>query len=424
MKAVLSNRIFLQVKDTRRLEKLKEELTYRIPSTFDPEQVQVIRNFSMVRNDIISMPSGRVDLIPEEYEIVDKRVLVPADFPQFKFTLRESQQAIYDDIDDSCIINAKPSWGKTFAGLAIAGKLGQKTLVVVHTVPLRNQWVKEVRKVYGIEPGIIGSGKFKMDSPIVIANVQSLYNCIDQIKSSFGTLILDEMHHVSSPTFTRVVDKCFARYKIGLSGTLERKDGKHVMFKDLFGHKKYVPPAENALPPVIHVYKTGIKLPDADSWAERVNILNSMPEYRDLVVAIAERYARLGHRNLIVADRVEFLQECAARRPKAVAIVGTTKEEDREEWMESIGKTRDEIWGTTSIFKEGISVNILSCLILAAPTNNVPMLEQLIGRIQRIIEGKLPPVLVDLVLDGYTGYNQFQTRLGHYLKMGYEIKYH
>ena len=154
-----------------------------------------------IRENLVTIPIGRTDLIPDEYEIVEKRVMVPVDFPDFQYVLRESQQSVYDELDDNCIINAWVSWGKTFTGLAIAGKLGQKTLVVVHTVPLRNQWAKEVEKVYGFTPGIIGSGKFDLDAPIVIGNTQSLYRNIEKIRKEFGTIILDEMHHVSSPTF-------------------------------------------------------------------------------------------------------------------------------------------------------------------------------------------------------------------------------
>ena len=129
-----------------------------------------------------------------------ERITVPTDFPDFKFELRPSQQKVYDEIEDSSIINAWVSWGKTFTALAIASNLGQKTLVVVtHTVPLRNQWAKEVEKVFGFKPGIIGSGRFELDAPIVIGNTQTLYRNVDKIRKEFGTVILDEMHHVSSP---------------------------------------------------------------------------------------------------------------------------------------------------------------------------------------------------------------------------------
>ena len=200
MKAVLSNRIYLDVTPEIQ-DELDKELTYVVPPKNPKDLVpQVIKNMAVVRPGIVTIPIGRTDLIPHDYEIVDKRVVKPEEFPEFKFDLRKSQQEVHDTVEDNCIINAWGSWGKTFTGLSIAGKLGQKTLVVVHTIPLRNQWAKEVEKVFGFKPGIIGSGQFDLDSPIVIGNIQTLYRNIDKIRKEFGTLILDEMHHVSSPT--------------------------------------------------------------------------------------------------------------------------------------------------------------------------------------------------------------------------------
>jgi superfamily II DNA or RNA helicase len=373
----------------------------------------------------MSIPIGRLDLIPKDYEIIDKRVLVPTQFPTFKFSLRESQQDVYDVVEGNCIINAKPSWGKTFAGLAIAGKLGQKTLVVVHTVPLRNQWTREVEKVYGIHPGIIGSSKYNIGGPIVIANVQSLYNCIDRIYKDFGTLILDEMHHVSSPTFSRIMDKSHARYKIGLSGTVRRKDGKDIVFQDYFGQNIIKPPPENYMKPEVHVIDSGLVIPEVPgpaSWAYRVNALLEDEAYRLLIHKVADKYAGEGHKLLVVADRVSFLNDCAAARDRAISVTGETQE-GREEQIARIETDIDEIWGTMSIFKEGISQDVLSCLVLATPLNNDPMLEQLIGRIQRVLPGKPRPIVVDIKLSGWTGTKQFQARLGHYIRMGYEVKY-
>ena len=274
MKAVLSNRIFMEASPEYR-KILSDELTYKIPSQNPNDPPQIIKNLQRVRENLVSIPIGRTDLIPRDYEIVEKRLEVPVDFPEFQFTLRQSQQDVYDALDDNCIINAWVSWGKTFTGLAIAGKLGQKTLVVTHTVPLRNQWAKEVEKVYGISPGIIGSGRFELDSPIVIGNTQTLYRNIEKIRKEFGTIILDEMHHVSSPTFSKIIDTSHARYKIGLSGTIERKDGKHVVFRDYFSPNIFKPPKENFLTPTIHIYRSEVRFPDGANipWAKRVNAI-------------------------------------------------------------------------------------------------------------------------------------------------------
>ena len=425
MKAVISNRIYLEVSQEYK-DFLAKELTYTIPSYNPHDPPIVIKNMSRIRENLVTIPIGRMDLIPDDYEVVDKRVYVPVDFPEFKFPLRESQQAVYDEIEDNSIINAWVSWGKTFTGLAIAGKLGQKTLVITHTVPLRNQWAKEVEKVYGFTPGIIGSGKFELDSPIVIGNTQTLYRNIPKVRQEFGTIILDEMHHVSSPTFSKVIDTNYCRYKIGLSGTIERKDGKHVVFKDYFGSKVFKPPKENFMVPTVDIVRSEIRFADGARipWANRVTALANNEEYRHTVAMLAAAYAARGHKVLVVSDRVHFLKSCAELAGEnAICVTGEVSHEDRETLINEVKAGRKDIlFGTQAIFSEGISVNNLSCLILGTPVNNEPLLTQLIGRIIRKEENKRDPVIVDIHLKGNTARKQASNRIGHYMKQGYKIR--
>ena len=79
------------------------------------------------------------------------------------------------------------------------------------------------------------------------------------------------------------------------------------------------------------------------------------------------------------------------------------------------------LFGTQSIFSEGISINELSCLVLGTPVNNDPLLTQLIGRIIRKIDGKKQPVVVDFHLKGKTAARQASARMGYYMKQGYEV---
>jgi superfamily II DNA or RNA helicase len=424
MKAVLSNRIFMEV-TTAYQSKLDEELTYAIPARNPMDPPFIIKNMAVVRRGLVTIPIGRMDLIPEDYEIVDKRTTMPVDPLDFKFTLRPSQQEVYNSLDDSAIINAWVSWGKTFTALAIAGKLQQKTLVVTHTLSLRAQWEKECEKVFGVTAGVIGSGKFEIDAPIVIGNVQTLYRRQKDIHNVFGTIILDEMHHVSSPTFTRIVDSNRARYKIGLTGTMERKDGRHVVFRDYFSNTVYKPPKENYLKPHVKVVKTGIRFMDGahTPWAERVNQLAYDYEYQNMVALMAAKYAAIGHKVLVVSDRVDFLKRCAKMvGSNAICVTGDVPHEKRAELIKDIfTEKKDILFGTQSIFSEGISLDCLSCLILGTPVNNDPLLTQLIGRIIRVYEGKPQPVILDLHLVGKTATKQANARMGYYIKEGYDV---
>ena len=408
-------------------ERIDKELTYLIPSHNPTDPPQVIANMGIIRNGLISIPIGRTDLIPRGYEIKDKRNLVPVDFPKFKYDLRPSQQKVYDEIEDNAIINAWVSWGKTFTGLAIAGKLGQKTLIVTHTVPLRNQWVKEVEKVFEICSGILGSGNWDSSGPIVVGNTQTLYRNVEKIKKTFGTIILDEMHHVSSPTFSRIIDSSFARYKIGLSGTIERKDGKHVVFRDYFGHNVIKPPKENYMVPIIHIVPSGIRFMDGSRtpWANKVTALARNEEYKHTVSMLAAAYAARGHKVLVVSDRVQFLKQCAELTGEsAICLTGEVPHEEREHLIGKVlNGSKNVMFGTQAIFSEGISIDNLSCLILGTPINNEPLLTQLIGRVIRKKDKKLNPVIVDIHLLGNTAKRQASNRVGYYMKQGWEMKY-
>ena len=423
MKAVFSNRIYLSV-DVETRSKIEKELTYTIAPRMPQDPPIVFKTVRWINDTLISIPVGRDDLIPDGYEIIDKRVTSPVELPDFKFTLRPSQQKVHDEIQGNAIVNAWVSWGKTITGLAIAKKLGQKTLVVTHTTTLRNQWEKDVENCFGIKAGRIGSGSFDTKSPIVIGNIQSLYRKMDDIKQEFGTVILDEMHHVSSPTFTRIVDEMPALNKIGLSGTLERKDGRHVVFRDYFGNDVHIPPKENYMTPKIHVVKSDIRFLDGafTPWAERINHLAYNEEYVHSVSMIAAKYAAEGHKVLVVSDRVAFLKACAGLcGDKAVSITGDMELTEREDVMNEIKENKNILFGTQSIFSEGISLNDLSCLVLGTPINNEPLLTQLIGRVIREKEGKRQPVIVDIHLKGKTAARQANARLGYYMKQDYEV---
>jgi len=426
MKAVISHRIYMDC-TAEVQERIDKELTYTIPTHNPLDPPDVIKNMGIIRNGLVSLPIGRTDLIPSNYEIIDKRINKPVEFPEFKFELRPSQKAVYDEIEDNAIINAWVSWGKTFTGLAIAGKLGQKTLVVTHTVALRNQWAKEVEKVYGIKAGIIGSGKFELDAPIVIGNTQTLYRNVDKIRKEFGTVILDEMHHVSSPTFSKILDTNYCRYKIGLSGTIERKDGKHVVFRDYFGNTLFKPPKENYMTPTVHLVASEIRFMDGARipWANRVTKLANDEEYRHTIAMLAAAYAAKGHKVLVVSDRVSFLKACAdLTGDKAVCVTGDIEHADRETLVNRIlYGDANVLYGTQAIFSEGISVDTLSCLILATPVNNEPLLTQLCGRVIRKKEGKIDPVIIDIHLKGNTARKQASNRVGFYMKQGWNMKH-
>jgi superfamily II DNA or RNA helicase len=157
-------------------------------------------------------------------------------------------------------------------------------------------------------------------------------------------------------------------------------------------------------------------------WATRVNNLAFDWEYQNMIGILAASYAAKGHKVLVVADRVDFLKSCARLvGDNAICVTGDIPHEQRAEMVKEIFTDKDVLFGTQSIFSEGISLDCLSCLILGTPINNEPLLTQLIGRVIRMYDGKQQPKVVDINLHGRTARKQASARRGYYMRQGYEV---
>ena len=105
-----------------------------------------------------------------------------------------------------------------------------------------------------------------------------------------------------------------------------------------------------------------------------------------------------------------------------MCITGGTTFEERTALIEQVESGEKScIAGSRQIFSEGISVNILSCVILAAPIANDGLLEQIIGRIQRMHTDKLNPLVIDMHFSGPSDRKQNNDRLAFYQRKGWDI---
>jgi superfamily II DNA or RNA helicase len=431
-KAIISNKIYLDV--TPEIQKdLVSKLTYKIKKPPRPGMTHftmydIIKNYKILPKSIMTIPVGRQDLIPENYEVIDRRIKEEYPFPDPKFELRDYQIPVYNQVDDMFFLNAKVGWGKTFTALHIAKKLGQKTLIVCHNTMLRDQWIQEAEALFGMPIGVIGSGEFDIDHTLVVGNIQTLSKVLPQIAKEFGTVIVDEAHHCPASTFTDFIDGMYARYKIGLSGTMQRKDGRQVLFKDFFGPKLFQPPQSGTMVPSVKIMNTGIALAAGEGWANKMNILQYDPGYQAFIATCAKIQISKGYKVLIIADRVDFLQKVGELIGKdCVCIVGGTGFEERKKLANQIiSGEKSCVAGSRQIFSEGISIDVLSCVILAspisAPTGGDGLLEQIIGRIQRKVESKLDPLVLDMNFCGPADKKQNKERLAFYQRQGWDIK--
>lgn len=441
-KAIISNRIYLSDNSDGSVAwatELKEACTHKIPVAFNPNQsrfakpYKILKSYTYLGKGIFTIPSGREDLIPSEFSITDKRISIEkVHFPKFLKTewLRSSQleAANFALSSGNCLISARPGWGKTFTALYIASLLKQRTLIIVHTNALAEQWIDEIESVYGITRSSIGTiseGRVNIGEYITVGIVKTLHNNRLALSKEFGLVIVDEVHHLPADQFSGFIDVSHAKYKIGMTGTLERKDNKHALIFDYISTKVFIAPDENVMVPKVDVVKVPIDFDQIEGvYSAKVTALNNDPAFQYILKSLCITYADLGHKVLFVSDRIAMLEALKQSiGSRAVIYHSSLSKAEKESALERMrtGKA-DILLGSLRIFLEGISENYLSCLLLGASISGPP-LEQVIGRVIRQLEGKITPVIVDVLLSGRTMKRHHDDRLTTYGKSDYSIEY-
>lgn len=144
----------------------------------------------------------------------------------------ELQKAAF--IDETALWNSPQGSGKTESGLATGIATGLPTLILSPSSKVFEEWQRRCALRIGYEPGTIVGGK-RVLKPITIAMIQTMRNCVDEYKDYFGTVIVDEAQFSAAETFTEVVDKFPAKYRIGVTADERRADGKEDIVYDVFG---------------------------------------------------------------------------------------------------------------------------------------------------------------------------------------------
>ncbi len=165
--------------------------------------------------------------------------------PSFK--LRDYQEEALEkwlEADGRGVVALPTGSGKTFIGLAAIARLRVPTLVVVYTREQLNQWREKIVKYLGVPYGGVGLyySDEKRVSGITITTYQTAYRHIGDLGGRFSLLIVDEVHHLPADKFRLIAVGILAPYRLGLSATPYREDGRHEELFRLMGGIVYFKP--------------------------------------------------------------------------------------------------------------------------------------------------------------------------------------
>lgn len=323
--------------------------------------------------------------------------------------------------------------GKTLMGTYIAALLGGSTLIVVHKTDLIENWVKSISSLSknGQPPGI---GALYGDKelwsrvlPFTIATVQSLTRkkYAPEMYGLFRTVIFDECHHVPADTFYAVLKQFPARYVIGLTATLRRKDGTEDVFKHAIGKVLYRMKREGTdgkvffrrVPFIIagsRIMASGIPSPS------KIGRAFESLEYRNakILKEIKSAYTS-GRKTLVMAHTKEHLHVLMQSLPKimqkrAAFYYGTLP---KVQLMRAV--ERQILFATYGKASEGTDIPDLDMLLLATPVKDA---EQPVGRVLRKYADKMKPIVVDFVDDHKTLKRWARERAAYYRREGLSVE--
>lgn len=254
--------------------------------------------------------------------------------------------------------------------------------------------------------GEVSVGRFyesfhETDTHIVCASIQSIIRNLDLFKpDDFSYLVIDECHHASAKSYTKILGYFKTKFTLGLTATPERADGEDLLevFQD-FAHKLDIKEAveTGVLCPVRCIrVKTNIDMSDVRINGFKYNSLDleqtiMIPDRNNLIVNTYLEYAN-GKSTVIFCTSVNHANQIASLlRDKGVmaqSVSGSTKTSERNQILQDYQKKEIQVLCACDLLNEGWDSPITEVLFMARPTMSKTIYMQQLGRGMRTCEGK------------------------------------
>lgn len=331
--------------------------------------------------------------------------------------------------------------GKSLLALMAIHATRRSTLVIAPTLDLVQQWYDLLRTSFGTTVGVIGGGEYRVEA-LTVMTYDSAYLHMEHVGARFGLVVFDECHHLPSEAYALAARSCLAPFRLGLTATPERTDGRERMLEELVGPlvlRRHIselsgnylatyeivrveveldPDERRAYDEARAVYRdfvarAGIRVSRPEGWAEFV-IRSAQSEEGQRAMAAYRKQRRLAFAASAKLAYVEdllhhhrddrtliFTQDNAAtydvsRRFLIPAITHQTKVTERSEILAGLRSGTYSAVVTSKVLNEGVDVPSASVAIIMSGSGSVREHVQRLGRVLRK-QGDKRAILYELV---------------------------
>lgn len=332
----------------------------------------------------------------------------------FRGELRPEQKSAAQAMlaHDTGVLAATTAFGKTVVAAWLIAQRGVSTLVLVHRRQLLDQWIERLSAFLGMPAkaiGRIGGGRNRPSGLLDVAVIQSLVRkgVVDDCVAAYGQLIVDECHHLSAHSFEQVARQARARFVVGLSATVARKDGHHPIIFMQCGQVRHRvnAKAQAAARPFEHLILVQPTAFESARTADPDKRVEFQSLYRELVDDERRNRricddviesVRNGRSPLVLTERNDHLDRleqglAASVRHLVVLRAGMGRKQRQAVADRLTAIPRDEarvILATGKYVGEGFDDPRLDTLFLTLPVSWRGTIAQYAGRLHRLYDGK------------------------------------
>lgn len=332
--------------------------------------------------------------------------------------LREHQQSALDSLeamrergDSIALLYHATGTGKTITAASDAKRLGGRTLFLAHTRELVHQAKEAFQNIWPERrTGVFVSGVKDTDVHVLCASMQSMVKNLEGFRpDEFDYIIVDECHHGTASSYTKIMGFFEPQFTLGLTATPERMDGQDLL--ELFqsvAHKLDLRTAVE-LGELTPIRCVRVKT-DIDFSRVRINGIRYhsqdlesklfVPERNRLIVETYKEYA-LGKKTVIfcasVAHAEEISRLLAAEDIASRAVSGKMKPAERAQCLEDYEHGSVNILCACDLLNEGWDSPRTEVLFMARPTLSKTLYLQQLGRGLRRRKGKDHLLVLDFI---------------------------
>jgi len=349
--------------------------------------------------------------------IIDRVGWVKKDIPKPDFKLKLypfQEEAVRAWLKNNCkgVVVVPTGGGKTIIALAALQLIHVPTLICVPTIELARQWRNTIRKVLGVDAGILGGGS-KDIRPITVAIYNSAVNEITKLKDKFDFVIFDECHHVPAETFRKVAFNIKARKRLGLSATPQRTDRNEALIFFSVGKMVYkavyaeLVKLKLASPLIFKTILVPLTDKEYDEYLKASDEEGNRVQKRMKIALMAsKKYLVLGKlleehsdaKTLIFTQYVDQAKQAykvakkVLGRDRVALIMGNTPAKERDSAFEKFKNGEVTCLVSTTVLDEGVDVPDAEVAIILSGSSTERQLIQRIGRVIRYYPGKVAKV--------------------------------